>query len=176
MPEDKPQAAKATSPPGTPESSLTPDSATPPPPEPEPDGPPPPPVQLRANRATQRKWVKQGLMEQHSEEKWIAAGYTYLQQLAEAAAKAKPTKTFEEMVPSQYQEYSKVFLESESEQLPAHQLWDHVIELIPGAPKPTTHGCTVWLMVMNITIQVLGKGIVVSIGFRLCDWITTIGY
>jgi hypothetical protein len=36
-------------------------------------------------------------------------------------------------VPSQYSKYSRVFSETALHQLPQHQLWDHVIELKPGA-------------------------------------------
>ena len=62
------------------------------------------------------------------------AGYTYSQQLAEAENKAKPTKSFDEMIPEPYREFKKVFSEEESERLPEHQSWDHAIDLVPGAP------------------------------------------
>jgi hypothetical protein len=126
-------------------SKPEPDLNTPPPDLPDlpqaetPEGPEPeempPPVRIRANRATRRKWVKQGILNEQTEEVWCAAGFTYAQQLAEAAHKDKPTRTFEEMVPEQYRNYAKVFSETESERLPARKPWDHAIELTPGAPN-----------------------------------------
>ena len=90
---------------------------------------------IRANRKQRQKWLKQGIIRHVKEEVWIAAGYTYSQQLAEAAQKKKPQKTFEEMVPAQYRQYQRVFSEQESERLPAHRPWDHAIEFLPGAPE-----------------------------------------
>ena len=71
----------------------------------------PPLCVLKANRALRRKWLKQGVIQDVGEQVWIAAGYTYSQQLAEAAQKHKPKKTFEQMVPPQYRQFSKVFSE-----------------------------------------------------------------
>lgn len=51
--------------------------------------------------------------------------------MAEAAA--KPTKTFEEMVPEPYRDFAHVFSEEESQRLPQHRPWDHAIELVPDA-------------------------------------------
>ena len=69
------------------------------------------------------------------EELWCAAGFTYSQQLAEAANQSKVQKTFEEMVPLPYQWHFKVFSEKESERLPEHKPWDHAIDLKPDAPE-----------------------------------------
>ena len=60
---------------------------------------------LNANRAQRRKWIRQKVIRDVGEQVWIAAGYTYSQQLAEAAQKRKPQKSFEEMVPEQYRQY-----------------------------------------------------------------------
>ena len=38
-------------------------------------------------------------------------------------------------VPKEYQRYSKVFSEAESQRLPQSTIWDHAIELLPGAPN-----------------------------------------
>jgi hypothetical protein len=38
-------------------------------------------------------------------------------------------------VPEEYKQHSKVFSEKESQQLPKHTIWDHAIELLPGAPS-----------------------------------------
>ena len=38
-------------------------------------------------------------------------------------------------IPSQYQRHAKIFSEQESQRLPKHTVWDHAIELLPGAPS-----------------------------------------
>ena len=38
-------------------------------------------------------------------------------------------------VPEEYQRHSKVFSEAKSQRLPQSTVWDHVIELLPGAPN-----------------------------------------
>ena len=60
------------------------------------------------------------------------AGFTYSQQIAEKAIAAKGKRTFEEMVPPQYQNFVKVFSKEESQRLPQHQPWDHAIDLEEG--------------------------------------------
>ena len=40
---------------------------------------------------------------------------------------------FKEMVPSHYRDFAKVFSEEESQCLPEHQPWDHMIDLEPDA-------------------------------------------
>jgi hypothetical protein len=37
-------------------------------------------------------------------------------------------------IPQEYQQHAKVFSEEESQRLPEHTIWDHAIELLPGAP------------------------------------------
>jgi hypothetical protein len=37
-------------------------------------------------------------------------------------------------IPEDYQRHAKVFSEEESHRLPKHTIWDHAIELLPGAP------------------------------------------
>jgi hypothetical protein len=37
-------------------------------------------------------------------------------------------------IPEEYQRHAKVFSEEESQRLPEHTIWDHAIELLPGAP------------------------------------------
>jgi len=70
---------------------------------------------IRANRRTRRAWVRSGILQEQTEEVWCAAGFTYSQQLAEQTHKAKPLKTFEEMVPEPYRDFQKVFSEAASE-------------------------------------------------------------
>ena len=36
---------------------------------------------------------------------------------------------------NKYQQHAKIFSEQESQQLPKHTVWDHAIELLPGAPS-----------------------------------------
>src|SRR5216684_7768405 len=37
-------------------------------------------------------------------------------------------------IPAEYQRHRKVFSEEESQRLPCHTIWDHAVELLPGAP------------------------------------------
>ena len=37
-------------------------------------------------------------------------------------------------IPAEYRRHQKVFSEEESQCLPCHTIWDHAIELLPGAP------------------------------------------
>ena len=48
-----------------------------------------------------------------------------------STTKEEPNKA----VPKEYQKHSKVFSEAESQRLPQSTVWDHVIELLPGAPN-----------------------------------------
>jgi hypothetical protein len=48
------------------------------------------------------------------------------------AMKATP-KLQSDLLPVQFQRYSKVFSETASHRLPTHQPWDHAIELKPGS-------------------------------------------
>jgi hypothetical protein len=93
------------------------------------------PLHLKANRRLRRTWIKSGLLESTSDELWIAAGYTFSQQIAEQENRKKQTKSFEEMVPEAYRSFASVFSEEDSQRLPEHQPWDHAIELRPGAPE-----------------------------------------
>jgi hypothetical protein len=66
---------------------------------------------------------------------WCAAGYTYSQQIAEEASKGKASRTLDEIVPEHYRDFSKVFSKEESNRLPMHKVYDHVIDLKPDAPE-----------------------------------------
>ena len=81
------------------------------------------------------KWKKCRVLEEVSEELWCCAGIMYSTQLAAQANQGKAKKTFKEMVSEQYWDFAKVFSESELEQLPKHQPWDHTIDLKPDAPE-----------------------------------------
>src|SRR6266436_5925235 len=43
-------------------------------------------------------------------------------------------------IPQEYAKHSKVFSKEQSQRLPKHTIWDHAIELLPGAPS-TMPGC-----------------------------------
>jgi hypothetical protein len=90
---------------------------------------------IAANHVQQRQWMKQGLLEHDSNKLWVAAGYMHSTQLAAEVNLAKKAKTIEEMIPVEYQRYSKVFSEIESEHLPDHKLTDHAIDLKLDAPE-----------------------------------------
>src|SRR6267142_108799 len=46
----------------------------------------------------------------------------------------KPSQPPAPKIPPEYQRHSKVFSEEASQRLPGHTIWDHAIELLPGAP------------------------------------------
>ena len=73
------------------------------------------------------------VIDSSQDELFCLAGSTYSQQITEKATAAKGKKTFEEMVPRQYRDFTKVFSEEESQHLPQHQPWDHAIDLEPDS-------------------------------------------
>ncbi len=46
-----------------------------------------------------------------------------------------PQETSKVEILSEYMKHSKVFSEEQSQRLPKHTIWDHAIELLPGAPS-----------------------------------------
>ncbi len=95
---------------------------------------------IAANRLERHSLVADGTLEQTSEEIFCITGFTYSinavnlsTQIAIDKIAGKAKKMFEEMVPSYYRDYKKVFSEKESQRLPEHQPWDHAIDLIPDA-------------------------------------------
>jgi hypothetical protein len=72
---------------------------------------------LRGNRTARKAWIRTGLVEEVTDTLWCAAGYTYSQQIAEEANRAKGECTFEEMVPERYWQHAAVLSETESERL-----------------------------------------------------------
>jgi hypothetical protein len=95
----------------------------------------PPMFRISANRQTHSVWWNEGLLTLQTDEMWCAAGYTYSQQIAEEASKGKALRTLDEIVPEHYQDFSKVFSKEESNWLPTHKAYDHVIDLKPDAPE-----------------------------------------
>jgi len=56
---------------------------------------------------------------------------------SELAQKAmdKTPKTFEQMIPEEYQRHGRTFSKKESHRFPPKRTWDHAIDLLPDAPK-----------------------------------------
>ena len=102
---------------------------------------------MAANRAQRRRWWKTKVLDDPSERLWCAAGFTYSTELAEKADKDKRKRTFEEIVPKEYQSYAKVFSEVKSECLPKHKPYDHAIDFKPETPE--TLRSKVYSMPMN---------------------------
>lgn len=75
----------------------------------------------------------QGIKLDGAPQLFVMAGFTYSQQLAEQEHLKKPKRSFEEMVPEQYREFTKVFSKPASERLPERKVYDHAIELVPDA-------------------------------------------
>jgi hypothetical protein len=78
-------------------------------------------------------WWAEGLLTSRTDKLWAAAGFTYSQAIAKEASRAKGAP--KGSVPEEYQEFSKVFSEQESEQLPEHKPYNHWIDLKPNAPE-----------------------------------------
>ena len=66
----------------------------------------------------------------------IAAAYTWSQAIAEKAATAEGSKSFEEMVPPPFRQFRRVFSKEASERLPERKPYDHPIDLTEGATPP----------------------------------------
>jgi hypothetical protein len=88
---------------------------------------------IAANRMERHRLLSEKVLETSQDKIFCLAGFSYSQQIAEKANKAKGIKTFKEMVPKEYRDFAKVFLEEESHRLPQHQPWDHAIDLEPNA-------------------------------------------
>ena len=56
-----------------------------------------------------------------------------------------PTPKTTHIIPAEYKQHQKVFSEEKSQRLPQHTIWDHVIELLPGAPATLP----AWLLLLN---------------------------
>jgi hypothetical protein len=90
-------------------------------------------TRIAANRMERRRLLSEKVMDTIQDEIFCLAGFTYSQQIAEKANRAKGIRMFEEMVPEPYRDFAKVFSEEESHRLPKHQPWDHAIDLEPDA-------------------------------------------
>jgi hypothetical protein len=90
-------------------------------------------TRIAANCMERRRLLSEKVMDTIQDKIFCLAGFTYSQQIAEKANRAKGIRTFEEMVPEPYRDFAKVFSEEESHRLPKHQPWDHAIDLEPDA-------------------------------------------
>src|SRR5277367_2250345 len=67
------------------------------------------------------------------EAKFIRATSNISQKLAEAFHKNTPKSLFHESVPTHLHDFEDLFAKSLFNRLPDHKVWDHAIELVPGA-------------------------------------------
>jgi hypothetical protein len=65
----------------------------------------------------------------------MVAKTTVAQQLAERAQSKDKKKSWDEIVPKEYHQFSKVFSEQASERFPECRPWDHAIDLKPNSPS-----------------------------------------
>jgi hypothetical protein len=73
------------------------------------------------------------LMIDFEEQLQICATSTHSTRLASEATRLEPKLDFEQAVPAYLHEYRDVFDKKDFDELPPSQLWDHAIELLPGA-------------------------------------------
>ena len=92
-------------------------------------------TKVMANHMERCRLLAEKVLETSQDEVYCLAGFTHSQQIAKKAINTKGKRTFEEMVPAQYHNFTKVFSEEESQCLPEHQPWDHTIDLEPDAVK-----------------------------------------
>ncbi|SJL16146.1 uncharacterized protein ARMOST_19665 [Armillaria ostoyae] len=81
------------------------------------------------------------------EEELVIRAIHHANDLAAAANAEKPTKTFEEMVPSDYRSFRDLFSKENFDELPERKPWDHAIELVPNAKS--TLDCKVYPLNRN---------------------------
>ena len=66
----------------------------------------------------------------------VAAAYTHSQAIAEKRAVKEGSRTLEELVPKEFQEYLHVFSKAASERMPVPKPYDHPIDLEEGKTPP----------------------------------------
>ena len=90
-------------------------------------------MRTMVNRMEHCRLLAERVLDTVQDEVFCLAGFTYSQQIAERTSETKRKRTFEELVPEHYRNFTKVFSEEESQRLPDHQPWDHAIDLEPDA-------------------------------------------
>ncbi len=78
------------------------------------------------------------------EEELIIHAMHHANDLAAAAHVEKPKKTFEELMPEQYQSFRDLFSKENFNELPEQKPWDHAIKLMPNAKS--TLDCKIYLL------------------------------
>ena len=85
-----------------------------------------------ATTITEEEW--EALNTEEGEPYAILRKTTTVSELAQKAMD-KTKKTFEQIVPAEYQRHAQTFNEKESHRFPPERPWDHAIELLPDTPK-----------------------------------------
>ena len=106
----------------------------------------PDPLQkVPSNRRLRRLWIKAAILEHATEELWCHASFTcndetiaattnIATELAAKKHESEAPRSFEEVVPEAYRDFTKVFSDTEAQRMPQHQAWDHSIDLKADAP------------------------------------------
>uniref|UniRef100_A0A0W0FND9 Putative reverse transcriptase-rnase h-integrase n=1 Tax=Moniliophthora roreri TaxID=221103 RepID=A0A0W0FND9_MONRR len=90
---------------------------------------------IMGNHQQRRKWWKEGILEDTTDELWVAARVTYSAEPAYKELKKKEKQSMEEIMPIEFHEYRKVFSKEESHRLPEHKPYSHAIDLKPDTPE-----------------------------------------
>jgi hypothetical protein len=80
------------------------------------------------------------------EAEFIQATSNILQRLAEVFHKNSQPKSFAESVPTHFHNFEDLFAKSSFDRLPDRKIWDHAIELVPGAKASS---CKVYPLAPN---------------------------
>ena len=107
------------------------------------------PMMESAIRALETYGLDEEAWEQlvYEEEPYIAICKTTTASKLAQRAMDHTEKTFEQMIPTLYQQHRKIFSEEASHRFPPKRPWDHSIDLIPEAPK--TLDCKVYPLAMT---------------------------
>ncbi|ESK80942.1 pro-pol protein, partial [Moniliophthora roreri MCA 2997] len=106
---------------------------------------------INGNHQQRRKQWKEEILENTTDELWVAARVTYSAELAYEELKKKEKQSMEEIVLAEFHRYQKVFSEEESHHLSEHKLYDHTIDLKPDAPV------TIWSKVYPMSVNEQGE-------------------
>ncbi len=86
-----------------------------------------------ATTMTEEEW--EAIIREEGEEPYTILRKTTMASELAQKAMDKTKKTFEQMVPEEYQRHARTFNEQESHRFLPERPWDHAIELLPDAPK-----------------------------------------
>jgi hypothetical protein len=88
------------------------------------------PIILRSADAQRATFLLWGQLKKHQEHFYI--GRVTIQPSEHQSQSLKEAKA---KIPEEYHKHTKIFSKQDSQRLPAHSIWDHAIELLPGAPS-----------------------------------------